>query len=171
MVWENGRSGWGVAVDDTKMRGVNGGASDDAPEKSAATHRVRPRQQRRLVPGEDLSAEVFAAVEVAAGLRPVGVDGAKQRGGIEGDARPVAALVHATCAVVFDNELLWHRIACSQLDHLKTAAAATGAGRKVGVGVNGAPPRQPCARIAMFGWAGDPLGCESDRCQKPNAFL
>ena len=55
---------------------------------------------------EDPEAEAFAAVEVTASLRTVGVNRAKPRGGIEGDTGAVTPLVHATHAIVLDDQFL-----------------------------------------------------------------
>jgi hypothetical protein len=95
-----------------------------------------------------LPAKIFAPVEVAAGLWPVGVDGTKERGGIEGHAGPIAALVHAAHAIVFGDELFRHGIARPQFHHEVAAAAAAGAGRKVGMSVDG-PRRQVAGVLAM----------------------
>lgn len=89
-------------------------------------------------PAEDLAAEGFAAVEVATGLRALVVDRAELRDGVQGDAGAVAALIHATRAVVFDDEFFRRVIACAELDHPMTATAAAGAGGKIGVRVDGA---------------------------------
>ena len=91
--------------------------------------------------GKDAPAKSLAAVEVPAGLRPIGVDGAKGRGQIEGDTGAVAVLVHAAGSGVLDDEMPGDHIAGPQLDHQMTATAAAGAGGKIGVR-NDAPPRQ-----------------------------
>ena len=93
------------------------------------------RAPDRLV--ENFPTETFAAVEIAAGLRPVGVDGAEHTDGIEGDAGAVAALVHAACAGVLDDKLFRHHITHSQFDHQMAATAAAGAGGKIRVEVDG----------------------------------
>ena len=68
-------------------------------------------------PTEDLAAERLAAAEVAARLWAGVVDGAEKGRGIESDAGAVAALVHATHAVVLRDECLRHVVARPQLDH------------------------------------------------------
>lgn len=83
-----------------------------------------------------MPAQRLAAVEVAAGLRSVGVDGAEEGGGIEGDAGAVAALVHAAHARVLGDEFRGNNVAGPQLDHEVAAAAATGARGKIGMGVD-----------------------------------
>jgi hypothetical protein len=55
---------------------------------------------------------------------------------MKGDAGAIAVLIHAADAVVLDDEFLGDEIACAQLDHQMAAAAATGAGREIGVRVD-----------------------------------
>ncbi len=80
---------------------------------------------------EDTEAQCLAALEIAAGLRPVGVDGAEHRRDIEGDARTVATLVHAAHAVVLGDKFRRHDIVRPQLDYQMTATAAAGAQWKI----------------------------------------
>lgn len=82
---------------------------------------------------QDLTAERFATVEIAAGLRAGFVERAKPRYRIERDAGAVAVLIHAAHAIVFDNKFLGDEIARAQLDYQMAAAATTGAGREIGV--------------------------------------
>ena len=83
-----------------------------------------------------MPAQRLAAVEVAAGLRTVGVDGAEEGGGIESDAGAVAALVHAAHARVLGDEFRGNNVTGPQLDHKVAAASATGARGKIGMGVD-----------------------------------
>lgn len=89
---------------------------------------------------QDLPAERFAAVEIAAGLRARFVDRAKPRRAVEGDAGTVAVLIHAARAVVRDDEFFRHEITGAQLDHQVAATAAAGAGRKIDVRVDASHP-------------------------------
>jgi hypothetical protein len=107
-----------------------------------------------------LPAKIFAPVEVPAGLRSVGVNRAKERGGIEGHAGPVAALVHAAHAGMLGDEFLRHAVARPQLHHKVAAAAAAGARGKVGMRVD-EPTR---AGLVWFGDDGvAPTGAKGGR--------
>jgi len=81
---------------------------------------------------EYLATEISAAGEVAASLRPRVVNGAKGGHGIQGDARTVAALVHATHAGMNGDEFFRHTIVRAKLDHEVATTAATGAGWEIG---------------------------------------
>ena len=81
-------------------------------------------------------ADAVAAVQVAAGARTAGVDGAEPRGGIEGDTGSVALLVHAARAIACGDELFRHTVARSEFHHEMAALAATGAERKIRIGRN-----------------------------------
>jgi hypothetical protein len=84
---------------------------------------------------ENPATQAFAAIEVAARLRPILINGAELSDGVEGDASAVAALVHAADAAVLDHKCLRHLVHSGfQLDHQVAAAAAAGARRKIRVG-------------------------------------
>jgi hypothetical protein len=87
---------------------------------------------------QDPAAETLAAVEIAAGLRAVLVDGAELRHRVEGHAGAVPVLLHAAHAVMLDHKFRWHGIAGSEFDHQMAATAAAGAGWEIGMGRNGA---------------------------------
>ena len=95
------------------------------------------RQASRSDPAEDFPAKGFAAVEIAAGLRAISVNGTEERGGIEGDTGAVAVLVHAAHTGVFGDEFLRHVVTRPQFNHEMAAAAAAGARGKVGVWIDG----------------------------------
>ena len=85
-----------------------------------------------------MPAERFAAVEFAAGLRACGVDRAKLGNGIQRDTGTVGVLIHATRTVVENDKRVGNVVRRSQLDDEVAATAASGAGRKIGVEVDGA---------------------------------
>jgi hypothetical protein len=72
------------------------------------SNKCRKRGEGAAGPEDRATAERLAAVEVAASLRTAFVDGAEPGERIEGDARAVAALLHAAHAAVLDHELLRH---------------------------------------------------------------
>ena len=86
--------------------------------------------------GKDPAAKTFTAVEIAAGLRSVSVNGAEECGRIESDTGAVAALVHAASVRMLDDEMAGHHIPLPQLDHQMAATATTGTGGKIGVKVD-----------------------------------
>ncbi len=100
--------------------------------------KLRPFQGGQVpAGGKDLAAETFTAIEITAGLRSVGVDGAEVCGWIEGDTGAVAALIHAASAGMLHHEFLRHDVARPQLDHQVAAAAAAGARGKIRMRVDG----------------------------------
>ena len=120
--------------------------------------------------GDRAAAQGFAAREVAAGLRPLFVDGAKARRGIEGDACAVAVLVHAADTGALDHEFPGNVIASLELDDEMAAQAAAGAGGEV-VGEAGHRPRmQKAARatIADYGNEADTVAgcCQPGACPR-----
>ena len=86
---------------------------------------------------KNLPAEIFPPVEIPAGLGPAGVDGAESRDRVEGDAGAVALLFKAAHTLVLDDELFRNKVGCTQCNDQMTAAAAPGAGRKIGMIGNG----------------------------------
>jgi hypothetical protein len=79
--------------------------------------------------GENPAAQAFAAGKVAAGLRPILVDGAKLGSLIKGGTGSVAPLVHAAHAVVLHHECIRDQIARPEFDGEMTATPAARAGR------------------------------------------
>jgi hypothetical protein len=55
-------------------------------------------------PGKNPPAKTFAALEVAARLWSILVDGAEFSQGVEGDAGAIATLIHAAHSLVLDHE-------------------------------------------------------------------
>ena len=107
------------------------------------------RAPDRLV--ENFPTETFAAVEIAAGLRPVGINRAKHRDRIESDTGAIAALVHAAGTGVLDNKFFRHHLARPQLNYEVAAAAAARTGRKIGVKVDAVTrAARPCLGELYF---------------------
>jgi len=104
---------------------------------------------------EYLSAKSFASIELTASQRTLFVDRAKMCRRIQRDAGAVAALLHAACAVVFDDECFRHCIACPQFNHQVAATTAASTKRKIGVCRVDAPPEACCLRLANFSFAGE----------------
>ena len=103
--------------------------------------------------GKDPAAKTFTAVEIAAGLRSVSVNGAEECGRIESDTGAVATLVHAARAGMLDDEMAGHHIPWPQLDHQMAATATTGTRRKIGMKVD-ASRGQHSRCLATFSWRG-----------------
>ena len=116
-----------------------------------------------FVPGLDASAasqnaatQIAAAVELPADARPSVVDRAEPRNRVQGDTRPIPALLQAAHAVVLHHEGLGHVIhAVRKFDRLVAAAPAAGAGGKIidrdrGNGADMGTSRRPWRRFVSI---------------------
>lgn len=119
------------------------------------------------MPGENVTTQFFAPVEIAAGLRPARVDRAEIRGGIERDTRAVTTLLEAARAVMLDYERFRHHVTRPQFHHQMAATAAAGARGKVGRKIGDRSPRQVGRERAIFGWPTAKIRMEFERMGAP----
>jgi hypothetical protein len=90
--------------------------------------------RRSLRAGQGLTAERFAAREVAADLRAPIIDRAKPGRAIQGHAHSVGMLIEAANTLMFDHEFLRYIVEQRiQLHHEVAAESAASTGGKVGV--------------------------------------
>ena len=84
-----------------------------------------------LTAEQDSLTEFAPTAEISARLGPIGVNRAEHRRRVEGHTRAIMTLIHAGDSGVLHDEALRNVVAGSELHHEMTAAAATGARRRI----------------------------------------